>query len=305
MTSKVFLKLLGIALCYLLVFTFLTAPPPAIRADDGYTATQNGDWNNSATWGGAGTPTSNDAVTIPVGITVAIPAILTVDRNHTTTVNGTLDINGIFANMNTVSGGGNITNYATLDNNATLTIGGTLTNNNILTNIGTLTTNGMFVNYGTFSNSGSYTNAGTLNNIGRITVDDMSNAFVNNGTINNSGVFYIICEAPYSGNLLQDRPARSNCAGATLAFPMHRAHITDDMPTFTWNEVAGADAYRIRVYTETRSYVDTVLVQGGATTSYAWHTNLADGKYLWRVRVRDASIPAWGKFSRRNTFFID
>jgi hypothetical protein len=304
-TSRAYLKLLGIVLCYLLILTFLTPSPRIIRADEDFTATQNGDWNNTATWGGGGTPTASARVTVPAGITVTIPGTLTVDRTQTTTINGTLDNNGIIANMSTISGSGNITNYATIDNNATLSIGGTLTNNSILTNNGTLTNNATFANFGTFSNNSHFTNAGTLNNIGFMTNDDSATAFINNGTINNSGSFYQVCGAPYSGNLLQDKPARSNCAGATLAFPMHRAHITDDMPTFSWNEVGGADAYRLRIYTETRSYVDTVLVNGGTTTSYTWHTNLTSGKYLWRVRVRDASIPAWGNFSKRNTFFID
>jgi len=304
MTSKAFLKLLGIALCCLTVFT-LFAPTPTIQANGDFTATQNGDWNNSATWGGSGTPTATNSVTIPAGITVTIPNTLTVDRNHVTTVNGVLDNNGTLANLNTLTINGNLTNYATFDNLGTITNGGTLTNNSILNNNGTIDNNMTVANFGTISNNNAFTNDGTLTNTGRINNDDSANVFANNGTLNNDGIFYLICGAPYSGNPLQNKPGRSNCDGAVLAFPMHRAHLTDDMPTFSWNEVAGADAYRIRVYTKTRSYVDTVLVNGATTTSYTWHTNLADGKYLWRVRVRDASIPAWTNFSQRNTFFID
>jgi hypothetical protein len=305
MSSKLFLKLLGIALCYLLVFNFLLPAPMVVRADDDFTATQNGDWNNSATWGGSGTPTLNNAVTIPNGIIVTIPSTLTVDRNQSTTVNGTLDNHGIFSNTSTVTNTSTFTNYDTFDNLGTVNNSGTWTNNGTLTNNGAFSSTNTLANFGTLNNNGSFTNGGTLNNNGRINNDDSATAFVNNGTINNVTVFYQICGAPYSGNLLVDKPGRTNCAGAVLSGPAHRSHTTDTTPLFTWEVVASADAYRIRVYNETRSYTTTILVNGGATTSYAWQENLPAGKYFWRVRSRDGSIPAWSNFSNRNTLFID
>lgn len=58
-----------------------------------YTATQNGDWTNAATWGGAGTPTAdNDTATIPLGIVVDFDANTSALATGlgTITVNGTL-----------------------------------------------------------------------------------------------------------------------------------------------------------------------------------------------------------------------
>jgi hypothetical protein len=306
MVSRTYLKLLGIALCCLLTLTFLTPSPVVVRADDGYTATQNGDWNSGSTWGGSSTPTATDAVTIPSGITVTIPNTVTVDRSQTTTVGGTLDNYGMMSNMSTLHITTSFTNYATFDNYGTITNDGTLTNNGTLTNDGTLDNNLTFANYGTLANNSIVTNDGTVNNNGRISLDDnVASTFTNNGTINNANIFYVVCGASYTGNLLLDKPGRTNCDGAILVLPEHRTHMTNHTPTFTWDVVAGADAYRIRVYNETRSYNTTILVNGGTTTSYTWQENLPVGKYFWRVRSRDGTIPAWSNFSKRNTLFID
>lgn len=49
----------------------LTLNPPSAA---GRTASQTGDWNNTATWGGAAVPTSTEAVTINAGVTVTVPS---------------------------------------------------------------------------------------------------------------------------------------------------------------------------------------------------------------------------------------
>jgi hypothetical protein len=73
----------------------IAAMAPA-SAGTSFTATQDGDWDDAATWGGAGPPlvvAAGDTVDIPTGIEVTIPAGLTVDMAGALELDGTLDIN--------------------------------------------------------------------------------------------------------------------------------------------------------------------------------------------------------------------
>src|SRR5690349_13223584 len=78
----------GILLLTVIV-SLLIAPSPAHAAS--FTAVQNGDWSNPATWGGS-VPTANDDVTIPNGITVFVENGSSQTRNAGSTI--TIDAGG-------------------------------------------------------------------------------------------------------------------------------------------------------------------------------------------------------------------
>src|SRR5689334_1540354 len=133
-----------------------TTIAPAHAAN--FSAIQNGNWNDPATWGGA-VPTAADDVTIPGAITVTITA--TTERNSGSTVYN----NGTLVNNNTLNNSGVINNNNLFNNSASGTI----------SNAGTLN-NHRFYNRGAFVN----TNSGTINN-------DTMFANANNGTLHNQG----------------------------------------------------------------------------------------------------------------------
>jgi hypothetical protein len=88
-----------------------------------YTATQNGPWNDPATWGNSGPPVSGDNVIIPAGITVTVtaPAACT-----NIAISGSLTING----TNTLQVDGNLTNSGTISSiSGKILIYGNWTNN--------------------------------------------------------------------------------------------------------------------------------------------------------------------------------
>lgn len=111
------------------------------------TATQNGNWNDSATWGGASFPAtiaSGDIVIIPAGIIVTIPSGITITDSGNITVasggtindNSVLVISGQLTNGGTINISGNeLEVYGTLDNKGTISF----TSDNDLFNQGTVT----------------------------------------------------------------------------------------------------------------------------------------------------------------------
>src|SRR2546427_12335982 len=94
-----------VALVFVLAFSI-----PDVHATT-FTATQSGNWDDPATWGGSSSPitiNSGDSVIIPDSISVLIPL------------------------------GGTITNSGTIINNGTITNPGSIANNGTITNSGTL-----------------------------------------------------------------------------------------------------------------------------------------------------------------------
>ena len=145
-----------------------------------FTATQDGNWNDPATWGGASPPFTinpGDTVTIPSGITVNIPFRSIMNSG---TINNTGTINsagGVIAN----NAGGTITNTGTIT-----TIGQLENFGGLITNTGTITSTNNIMNQGRINNSGTITGSGTIQNGGSIT--DNNGGLTNPpGIINNGG----------------------------------------------------------------------------------------------------------------------
>lgn len=59
-------------LLYIIALTLLL--PVALSAQNVFTSTQSGDWDDCATWGGSNNPDHGDTVTIAAGHTVTVPA---------------------------------------------------------------------------------------------------------------------------------------------------------------------------------------------------------------------------------------
>jgi len=99
-----------------------------------YTSTQSGDWNDTATWGGAGYPVSGDTATIANTHTVSIKGSeacgdITVDSGGTLTLDATttnailtLDTGATLTNNGTISFTGNTTNYTEITCSVTATV---------------------------------------------------------------------------------------------------------------------------------------------------------------------------------------
>src|SRR3989475_529576 len=187
--------------------TVLTYTIPAT----GLTATQSGNWNDPATWGGASPPitiNSGDTVTIPAGITVTIPSSVTISNTGTITNSGTISNSGTITNSGTINSDYTINNSGTISNSGTTSGTGTIKSAlTSITNTGTITDpvtipnttlsssytvsfpvvvpSGvtLAINSGvtlTINSGASVSNSGYLKNLGTIS---------NSGTLNNSGYF--------------------------------------------------------------------------------------------------------------------
>jgi hypothetical protein len=211
-----------------------------------FTATQNGNWDDSATWGGSTPPitiNSGDTVTIPTAITVTIPSGLTVTDSGNLNINtaGVVDVasGGTF----TVNSGGTVTiggadcttfTAGRISNNGTLNInaGGSINTaySNCITNAPSLDNYGTFdINAGgAFSvSSGGLVSAqagGTINNSGTISAYP-ANTFNNAGTLNNYNVIFIGAGDEfgnsgtlnnYAGANITDQSFMSNFAGGVI-----------------------------------------------------------------------------------------
>lgn len=161
------------------------SPRPAHAAS--FTATMNGNWNNAATWGGAGVPsTMFDTATIPVGITVTISTNVAYDGDITNW--GVLIVN------RSSSVNGDVTNYGTIQVNSRFDLSGT-TDNYGTFNVATPHT------LRTYSNNFTNRPGGTINVNG--VLDTTGRTLTNNGTINR-GCTGITTNAIIAGNAIND-----------------------------------------------------------------------------------------------------
>jgi len=200
--TDAFLKKLNVkvkAFTVFLLFMFIVAgTQAAIR-----TASVNGNWNSSTTWGGAAVPTSADDVIINAGITVTVTANAVA---KTVTVNGSLNVTGgnltltnsgtftassgssiVFSANNVITGGGgagngiiiSINSGASLTTANSLGFGGFVAKNTPLT--GSFTINPGTVAIPNFNTGANFTYNGT---VAQITGTGLSGA--NILTINNA-----------------------------------------------------------------------------------------------------------------------
>ena len=89
-----------------------------------YTATQDGPWNDPATWGGSGPPAATDNVTIPTGIKVTADNVI-IDASLTLEDGAALEVSGNWTNNGTFTAGTN--SKVTFMGTSAATIGGTAT----------------------------------------------------------------------------------------------------------------------------------------------------------------------------------
>ncbi len=168
-------------LLFLLLSLFLILIVPTYAAT--CTASQNGDWNDPATWSGCVVPATDDDVVIPSGISVTTTTVVTRDVGTSTNVQsgGSLSSNntfwafGTFSNSGTLSvDGPRFNNHGTLNNSGTIYVNALLDSaiGSVVNNYGTIIVNALFDNDGTMNNRGLYDNRnggteneGTFNNI--------------------------------------------------------------------------------------------------------------------------------------------
>lgn len=139
-----------------------------------FTAIQDGNWNDPATWGGT-VPGAADDKIIPFGISVTIPG------SSSITNSGIITISGAIQNL------GFLDNFGTIDINS----GGRINNSNTVNNV-----LGGIIN---INSGGRITNNNTINNNGTIN-NNVGGIIINNDTINNLGTINSLCGASYSGN---------------------------------------------------------------------------------------------------------
>jgi hypothetical protein len=114
--------------------------------------------------------------------------------------------------------------------------------------------------------------------------------------------FYI--DAPATVTQTATPTCAAVATAPTLGNPLHRAHLRDTTPTFSWGNVPGAMSYRLTIYSEDRSFEYKRRV---FNTSYTLRAEdaLSLGKYFWRVRAQDRLCVIWSGWSGRNTLFIE
>ncbi len=161
-----------------------------------FIATQDGNWADAATWGGAGPPTifSNDLVTIPLERTVTNTGLI---GGQFCTVNnfGTIINIGTFGNdFDCV-----INNFGTIENPGffdimigTINNFGTFENSDKIFNVHCQFgfTCGVINNYGTFNNSGLILSDSCINCTTSGTINNFSDGIINNnsgGTLDTAG----------------------------------------------------------------------------------------------------------------------
>jgi hypothetical protein len=306
------------------LFTGFATVPKTHAAD--YTAVQDGNWDDPATWGGS-VPTATDNVVIPGSRVIVIPNTLTVYREAgaLTTINGFLRNEGLLNNSGVILDLGMFPNYGTLNNNGTFTNNFSFSNTGTFSNNGTFSTNAWFYNYNTVINAGTFDNYAPhvansrFDNLAGATFTNLAGATLNNyytisnyGTLDNEGMLNNYCgasiqEQPVSGNAINNVPCPActmTAVAPSLMSSPHRTHTLDNTPNFSWSSVSGAESYRFMIYSEDHSFA---LKQRIFNTSYTLQSGeaLAPGKYLWRVRTQDQVCGTWTAWSSRNTLFID
>lgn len=192
--GKYFIVLFQFSVSVLFVFLFFTESLfGAVRTSSG-----NGNWNSTATWGGASVPVAGDDVTIAAGHTVTITA-----NAACTSINFSNNSRLTFSGAFTLNVSGTVTMPAPGTNNpitfalgaGTATIGGLFTmnggggnanrRNDLTISTGTLNLNGGFTTATTRSNV-TFSGAGVLNISGTISSNAMT-LTAGTGTVNYTG----------------------------------------------------------------------------------------------------------------------
>lgn len=168
-----------------------------------FTATQSGDWNDPATWGGS-VPSSTDDKIIPFGVyvttsdnvdnagTITDNAIIKIASGITINNTGTIKVTG---DNGTILNSGIIQNYGTIINDV---------NRYVANNFGAVLNNHSHhttSNYGTIVNRGTITNfqLSEIDNFGTI---DNANLIQNKGgNLTNTGTINDICKSVFSNSV--------------------------------------------------------------------------------------------------------
>ncbi len=75
-------------------------------------------------------------------------------------------------------------------------------------------------------------------------------------------------------------------------------------PLLSWNGVLYGDRYQVQVSVSSM-FTSPVKDSSGSSTNYSPDTDLPDGKYYWRVRAINDSLPVNGPWSAVRTFTVD
>ncbi|MFW9992606.1 MAG: fibronectin type III domain-containing protein [Candidatus Odinarchaeota archaeon] len=91
----------------------------------------------------------------------------------------------------------------------------------------------------------------------------------------------------------------------TLVSPGNGATITDDSPTFDWNDLTGATNYHLQVDNDSDfSSFEVNVTTSLGTSEYTVPLYLSEDSYYWRVRAADDSLK-WGAWSETWIVTID
>ena len=198
---------------YLFVFAVLIFTLSVFGIHDvhaaSFTATQSGNWDDPATWGGSSLPaiiTTSDTIVVPAGIEVLIPSAYTVNNS------GTINNFGIIKNFGEVNGYVHIFNSGTIENSGMIQTSGLIINNpsGIVINVATGVINkvgsstfynqGVFENYGSVHVTGGYSSSsselltydnGIFKNFGTTTIQESGVETYPDGTIQNFGTINV------------------------------------------------------------------------------------------------------------------
>lgn len=218
----------SISVLFLIGFSLVPAADAAT-----FTATQDGDWDDPATWGLAPseippTNTNGHVINIPPGIVVTVPLGVTVTGGGTITnegdilVVGELDLrsNGVFNNLQT----GTVTNTGTASFQGTSSNSGLIDNQETMnTNFGTFTNeaNGRITNSKTFSMiSGHLINFGRIDNFDALsaqfssTIDNEATGVINN---DGNGTFLQVSGTSSSPLVMQNKGTINNLNQALIS----------------------------------------------------------------------------------------
>jgi hypothetical protein len=338
-----FAKIILLAFVLSLSMVSFMSPVPSAYAAD-CTAVQSGDWNDPATWdsivSGCTYVIPNDITVTITPATGGLSYVINygaIINNSNITMNSAWEIQNHGSFINNAS----LTvdyfyNYGSLTNNqeAYLSIydyfsttgnfdnygglgihpGKNWGNDQagILNNYGSITNNGRGSNNGTFNNDGSIYNTGSdteFNNSGIFNNDgifDNSGDVFNSNTFYNNGTFTNYCLGVFEGNVIIGNPTVENFVtdAPNLIAPTNRTHTRNTTPTFRWSSIATADAYRLMVYLQDRSFELKKTVYDNRYT-LASNEALTPNKYFWRVRTLYRDCSRWREWSQRNILFID
>lgn len=125
-----------------------------------YTSTQNGNWNQSSTWGGSGSPGPGDDVIVAAGTTVSISNGSPITINSLT-MNGTLQVSSSASSAFSFTVSGTITNNNIFSYVPVNASGVTVSAGNIVNNSGATFTTKTASGSNKINITGNWTNSGT------------------------------------------------------------------------------------------------------------------------------------------------